>query len=114
MHSAGQEIDGCLASQGSEPLTQPGRRSLRVILRSISIARLCAFTSFTEPFRWPSPLLGATGSKPFEALNGGSQRVPFGFEFLNDSVDVHFMPPSGAGQRTRAETETHYGSGCPA
>src|ERR1035437_2396361 len=53
-HSAGQGVDGCLASQASEPLTHSGRRSLRVILRSIRVARLCAFASFTEPFRWPS------------------------------------------------------------
>jgi hypothetical protein len=57
-------------------------------LGSISIARLCAFASFTEPFRWPSALPGAASGKLFQALNGGSQRIPFGFEFLNDPVEV--------------------------
>src|ERR1035438_7815458 len=65
-----QEVDGCLASQGSEPLTQPGRRSLRVILRSASIAGLCAFASFTEPFRWSSTFSPPPCRQPLQALDG--------------------------------------------
>ena len=113
-HSAGQGVDGCLASQASEPLTHSGRRSLRVILRSISIARLPTFASFTEPCRWPSPLPGAASGKLFQALNGGSQRVPFGFEFLNDSVQIHLTPSSRAGRRTHAATANPGGSGSAA
>ena len=110
-HSAGQEVDGCLASQGSEPLTHPGRRSLRVILRSISVARLCAFASFLEPGRWPSAFPGATGGKLLQALDGCRQHAPFGLQLRDDPVEVHVKPPSGAGQRIRASTVNLGGSG---
>src|ERR1019366_4734276 len=113
-HTAGQGVEKCLASQGSELLTQPGRRSLRVIVRSISVARLCAFASFTEPFRWSSPLLHPTGDKPLQALNGCRQHVPFGFQVLNDPVEVHLMLPSGAGQHIRAAMANPAASECPA
>src|ERR1017187_2791439 len=73
--------------------------------RSVSVAGLPAFGSFTEPGWWsPSPFTSAGLHQLFQALNGGSQRVPFGFEFLNDRVPIHVTPPSGAGQRIHAAT----------
>ena len=106
----GTGVDGCLASQASEPLTHPGRRSLRVILRSISVARLPDFGSCVEPRGWPSALSHSTSGKLFQALDGCGKSVPFGFEVLDDPVEVHFMPPSGAGPRTRAATVNPAGS----
>jgi hypothetical protein len=84
--------------------------SLRVVLRSAGIGGLPASASCTEPRRWPSPLLGATGSKPFQVLDGCRQHVAFRFQILNDPVQVHATPPSGAGPRIRAATVSLDGS----
>ena len=78
--------------------------SRNALFRSISIARLPAFASFTEPGRWSSPLLGATGSKPFQALDGSRECVAFPFQVMDNAIEIHFTPPSGAGQRIRAST----------
>lgn len=75
---------------------------------------LTALAGCLEPSRWPSPLLGATGSKPFEALDGGSQRVPLGFQIENDALEVHFTPPSVNERYIRDATATVAASGSPA
>ena len=78
--------------------------SLRVVLRSAGIGGLPASASFTETRRWTSAFPHPTGSQTFQALDGCRQHVPFGFQVLNYPVEVHLMPPSGAGRRIRAAT----------
>ena len=84
--------------------------SPRVVLRSAGIGGLPASASFTEARRWTSALSHPTRGQPFEALDGCRQRVAFPFQVLDDPVEVHLMPPSGAGPRTRASMASLGGS----
>ena len=77
--------------------------SLRVLFRSINIAGL-ADCAFSAECGWPSALPGAASGKLFQALDGGGKSVPLDLQVRDDPVEVHLMPPSGAGQRIHAAT----------
>src|ERR1035437_6420659 len=83
--------------------------------RSVSVAGLFAFGSFTEPGWWsPSPFTSAGLHQLFQALDGCGKSVPLDLQVLDDPVEVHVKPPSGAGPRIRAATANPGGSGSSA
>jgi hypothetical protein len=88
--------------------------SVRVLLRSAGIGGLPASASCIKPCRRPSALSHSTGGEAFQALDGCGKFVPFGFEVLDNPVEVHLMRPSTTWQRTRAATVNLGGFESPA
>src|ERR1035441_3349099 len=90
--------------------------------RSLTVARSTPFSSRRLAWLWRTVWrlapLGSPRSRHIRdtvpEIESGFNGVPFGFEVLDDPVEVHVTPPSRVGRCTRAATANLAGSGSSA